>query len=418
MEKGAQSVVTWLLLAAVILLISLNTWNVGIVDRPVAGGLGPDVLREYAGKLKSKGLKEEAAAAYEAYLRVADLQADGRSNVCFTIASLYMEAQEYEKALAWFYLIQTLSPKADIADRAGPKIIACLENLGRHADARYELNRETAVDKDTQTDAQTGTVLAVIGNRKITLREINDIIQTMPEPMQKQYKNADMKKKLLQQYVLIEALAEKARRHGMEKDPLYRKGVEYARKNLLVSLYMEKKISEMVNITPQDVELYYKANTQMFSDPRRTKVAHILFDNKHKAEKILKILNVSVKDKTFSELAREHSLDRKTAQSGGVIPGYITEKTDIPGINDEKDFRRAVNNTAPGEVAADVVRTDQGYHVIKVLERKEQREKSFDEVKDDAARKLRMERESMARRKIYDEARSVKKITIYEDRIE
>ncbi len=417
MEKGAQSAVTWLLLAAVILLISLNTWDVGVVARSTPSGLGPDVLREYAGKLKSKGLKKEAAVAYEEYLRAAELDTAARSNVCFTIAALYMEAQEYEKALAWFYLIQTLSPQSEIADKSGPKIIACLENIGRHADARYELNRETAVDKGAGDDTQADNVLAVIGNRRITLREINDIIQTMPEPVQKEFQKPAMKKKLLEQYVQQEVLYEKAKRHGTEKDPVYRKGVEYYRKKLLAFLYVENKVREMVHITPQDVELYYKANKKMFSEPQRTTVAHILFDDKREAEKILKILNVSVKDKTFAELAKEHSLDKQTAQNGGVIPGGITASSDIPGIKDEKAFRSAVENTTPGEIFSKVIKTDQGYHIIKVIERKQGREKSFDEVKVQAEQTLRMEREALARQKIAEEARSMKKIEIYEDRI-
>src|SRR5262249_15330385 len=83
----------------------------------------------------------------------------------------------------------------------------------------------------------------------------------------------------------------------------------------------------------------------------------------------------------FAELAKEKSIDTSTAQKGGDL-GTFGQGRMVP------DFERAAFALKVGGVS-DVVKTQYGYHVITVTERKEGERKPFDQVKHQISATLR-----------------------------
>jgi len=67
---------------------------------------------DYANKLLSKGLKNEAAEAYEEYISSAVLHPQEESLLLYKLGSIYMELYRYEKALKSFYKAEMLQPQA------------------------------------------------------------------------------------------------------------------------------------------------------------------------------------------------------------------------------------------------------------------------------------------------------------------
>jgi peptidyl-prolyl cis-trans isomerase D len=130
------------------------------------------------------------------------------------------------------------------------------------------------------------------------------------------------------------------------------------------------------------LKLQYQANIQQYQVPNRVHVEHILFmtvgkpdaeveEIKKKAEDVLKQVKKGGK---FEDLAKKYSEDPGSKAKGGDL-GWITQGQTVP------EFEKTAFSLSPGQVS-DLVKTQYGFHIIKVLEKEAAHTKPFDEVKD------------------------------------
>jgi len=126
----------------------------------------------------------------------------------------------------------------------------------------------------------------------------------------------------------------------------------------------------------------YQAGIQSYQVPNRVHVQHILFmtankpdaeveETKKKAEDVLKQVKKGGK---FDELAKKYSEDPGSRDKGGDL-GWIVEKQTVP------EFEKMAFSLPKGQVS-DLVKTQYGFHIIKVLDKETAHTKPFDEVKD------------------------------------
>ena len=139
--------------------------------------------------------------------------------------------------------------------------------------------------------------------------------------------------------------------------------------------------------TPQQVEAHYQTNVQQFSNPEQVHAQHILLkttnkdaaDVRKQAESILKEAKAPGAD--FPALARKYSEDDASKGSGGDL-GFFGRGSMV------KPFEDAAFAMAPGQTS-DLVQTDFGFHVIKVLEKRAAGQRPLAEVKDQIAEQLK-----------------------------
>lgn len=134
---------------------------------------------------------------------------------------------------------------------------------------------------------------------------------------------------------------------------------------------------------PEDVlKKQYQDNIQQYEVPSQVHVQHILFktvgqtdalveETKKKAEDVLKQAKKGAK---FDELAKKYSEDPGSKDKGGDL-GWIRQGQTVP------EFEKTAFSLAPGQIS-DLVKTQYGFHIIKVLEKQNAHTKSFEEVKD------------------------------------
>jgi len=125
----------------------------------------------------------------------------------------------------------------------------------------------------------------------------------------------------------------------------------------LVNKLREEVVNE-VSVSDEEAKEYYDSNQQQFETSEQKKVSHILFDEKEKAEEVLTEINNGA---DFAEMAREHSTG-PTAENGGDL-GFITANEQ--GL--DRTFRDAAMELSVGEVSAEPVETQFGFHLIKLL---------------------------------------------------
>jgi peptidyl-prolyl cis-trans isomerase D len=142
------------------------------------------------------------------------------------------------------------------------------------------------------------------------------------------------------------------------------------------------QIRQSLQIPDDQLKVQYQQNIQQYQVPNRVHVEHILLmtankpdaeveETRKKAEDILQQLKKGAK---FEELAKKYSEDPGSKDKGGDI-GWIGQGQTVP------EFEKTAFSLSPGQLS-DLVKTQYGFHIIKVLEKETAHTKPFEEVKD------------------------------------
>jgi peptidyl-prolyl cis-trans isomerase D len=158
-----------------------------------------------------------------------------------------------------------------------------------------------------------------------------------------------------------------------------RRAVQY----LLVD---EASLAGRVTVTDREIEAHYQENREEFKEPEEACASHVLVKVKatpeaseghpdDEARKIAESLLSAVKaGGDFAAVARKSSEDKGSAAAGGDL-GCFGRGQMLP------PFENAAFSLAPGEVSG-LVRTDFGYHIIKLASRKEESYPALAQLKD------------------------------------
>ena len=141
--------------------------------------------------------------------------------------------------------------------------------------------------------------------------------------------------------------------------------------------YVELSLDDIEEQEESDKETLrslYDEDKQLFTNPEQRSAQHILVDAKELAESLLEEIQQGA---DFSELARIHSIDTSTKDSGGNL-GYFERDIMVP------EFDKAVFEMSIGELS-EVVETDYGYHIIRLTEIQPENIKSFEESREQLA---------------------------------
>ncbi|MGB7493135.1 MAG: peptidylprolyl isomerase [Candidatus Acidiferrum sp.] len=141
------------------------------------------------------------------------------------------------------------------------------------------------------------------------------------------------------------------------------------------------QLRQSVTVTDDELKALYQQSIQQYEVPDRVQVEHILLttvgktdaevaESKKKAEDILAQVK---KGANFAELAKKYSDDPGSKEKGGDL-GWIVHGQTVP------EFDKAAFSLPKGGV--DLVHTQYGFHIIKVLDKENAHTKPFDEVKD------------------------------------
>jgi peptidyl-prolyl cis-trans isomerase C len=220
-----------------------------------------------------------------------------------------------------------------------------------------------------------GPVLASIGNSKITAGSVNKRISNLPVHYQRIIRRR--KKEFLEELINDTLLYQEAVNKGLHKDADVQEVIEEARKKILIARLLKEEVEDKINITEEDVVVFYGENKSDYMTPEIMRVSHILVQSPEAADSILGRLD---KGENFEDLAKAKSVD-PTAQRGGDI-GYF------PRGQLMTEFENACVRLDVGETSG-VVKTKLGYHIIKLTDRRVPQQKPVEDVSEDISLRLR-----------------------------
>ncbi|GEM_PF-835811 len=177
---------------------------------------------------------------------------------------------------------------------------------------------------------------------------------------------------------------------------------KYIRRELVIQKFIAS-LEEKQKVDPKEIkEFYEKSKDLLFTEPEKVHVMHILVKTKKEAEEIEKELKNGA---DFGKLAEEKSIDPSAKKNKGDL-GFIYRGQTVP------EFEKQAFSMEPGDISQPV-KTQFGYHIIKVLEKSPKKVKSFDEVKDQIELELKKEKALEELKKIKEELKKKAKIEIY-----
>src|SRR5258705_8738911 len=141
------------------------------------------------------------------------------------------------------------------------------------------------------------------------------------------------------------------------------------------------KLRQNVQISDDELKAKYQQDIQQYEVPNRVHVEHILFmtvgkpdaevdEIKKKEEDVLKQVKKGAK---FEDLAKKYSEDPGTKDKGGDL-GWITQGQTVP------EFEKTAFSLDKGKIS-DLVKTQYGFHIIKVLDKETAHTRPFEEGK-------------------------------------
>ena len=163
----------------------------------------------------------------------------------------------------------------------------------------------------------------------------------------------------------------------------------------MLKQYSINKLITSVSLTDEEVQAYYEANKQQFMNPETAKASHILVEKEVVASDLLNKINAG--EMKFEEAASQYS-QCPSKEVGGDL-GSFGRGQMVP------EFEEAVFNMNPGEVKGPV-KTEFGYHLIKVEDRIPGGQASLEEVKNDIAKSLTYQKQNEVYTTKVDELKS------------
>ena len=214
-------------------------------------------------------------------------------------------------------------------------------------------------------------ILAMVSGMPITEGDVDKFIAGLG-PRGASFNNAQGRKRVLEQLINSKLLLLDAQRNLYEGETAFRAQLAALKEELLVNYAVEKAISA-VNVSEDDVKKYYEENKAQFVSPETVNASHILVDTEEKANEIL--ADIKEGKTSFEDAAREYSSCPSKANGGNL--GDFGKGQMVP------EFDAAVFSMEEGEVSASPVKTQFGYHLIKLNAKNPESIMEFDTVHDE-----------------------------------
>ena len=278
------------------------------------------------------------------------------------------------------------------------------------------------IERPPESEEVSGTVLASIDGRKITLEEFSSRIEAVNNEImasteisasvKESYLIKDFvdKKNVLDKMVETELLIAEAIRRGLDKDKQLVEAVKALKEQLLLAKIVEAERAQ-AKITTKEVEEYYNMYKDAFAIPEERRVSMVVVPTESKAKEILISL---LQGYEFSNLAKSNSSDESSASGGDI--GFIVRKLPFPQPEKKTMFEKfetvafALELNKPSAIFAG----PNGFYIIKVSEIRPARERLLSEVYANIEQGLTLKKQEEALKSLIANLRRVGNIIVYD----
>jgi hypothetical protein len=254
------------------------------------------------------------------------------------------------------------------------------------------------------------TVIAVVGDHKITDVMLEKRMAEFAPALRARYSSPEGKREFLEKLVEEKVLLYAGKIKGYDKDPEVQDRVEQYLSNLYRGrLYMEISKEIPSKIDQQKLKEYYDSHINEFMTPPMVRLRRLVTDTEEKAKRALQELKRGVPfERVLQKYCTDKSLierkgDTNYLRKGGIYPPELNE----PAFALQK----------PGDIS-DVIKTSRGWEIIQLIDKKEPEPEDFLAAIPKIRQKMIMEMRNEMVERTLDEIRTKVGVEIYWDRFE
>jgi peptidyl-prolyl cis-trans isomerase C len=220
-------------------------------------------------------------------------------------------------------------------------------------------------------------VVATVNGQPIRLSELEVAQQALPQ----QYRNMPLQSvfpALLDRIVDSKLVVQEAKKNKLNEDPAFKKRMAFVEDQVLQDTWIQREIARQV--TAEKLQKRYEERLKSMPSEEEVHARHILVSTEDEAKAIIADLK---KGAAFDKLAKEKSTDKASGAEGGDLGWF--KKSDMV-----KEFADAAFALKKGETTETPVKTQFGYHIINVEDRRKAPPPAYEELAEQL-------REEMAR---------------------
>ncbi len=224
-----------------------------------------------------------------------------------------------------------------------------------------------AQDVVSEDQVSVDKVLAVVGDREITVGDVDTVLTTLSPQQQVMFSTDYGRDKILQELINKELIYLWAENNNIDETEAFQNDLENMKRSLMTT-HAVREILKDVTVTEEDVAEYFDSHSEEFTDPAQIKASHILVESEDQAIEIL--AELEGEKLTFEEAAKEYSKG-PSAEKGGAL-GFFSKGQMVP------EFENAAFELETGEFS-EPVKTQYGWHIITVKDKKPAKQKTLEE---------------------------------------
>lgn len=237
-------------------------------------------------------------------------------------------------------------------------------------------------------------VYATVGDQKVTGKDVNAIVKQLPPQLQAA--PADKVLELVVNQLVNDRLVDKI---GVDtklaEDKIVQERIADLSKQVIRERFIEKSLEGKV--TDAAVKAKYDELVKASPAPDEVRASHILVTDEKTATEVLAKI---AKGEDFAALAKQYSIDPTKANGGDL--GYFVKSAMV------KEFGDAAFAMNKGDVSKTPVKSEFGYHIIKVVDKRKQAPPAFDQVKD----RIKAQVTEEQARKLLEDLRKTNKVEL------
>ncbi|MDX9916571.1 MAG: peptidylprolyl isomerase [Gudongella sp.] len=224
------------------------------------------------------------------------------------------------------------------------------------------------------------TPVAVVNGKEITRGDVVKFLNDIGPEMAMSFQSPEGINRVIDELVNQELLYLDAIEHDFENEVEFAEVLRATKENLLKGYAFNKLISD-VTADEEELKNYYQENSEVFTQPETVKASHILVETSERADEIAQELKNGL---DFEQAARDYS-KCPSSEVGGSL-GEFGRGQMVP------EFEEAAFNMEVGTVS-EPVKTQFGYHIIRLDEKLESKSPSFEEAKDEIRKQVLLKKQ-------------------------
>ena len=211
----------------------------------------------------------------------------------------------------------------------------------------------------------TNKILAQVDDRVITESEIDAALKQLPQEQAMYFNTPEGRAQLLEQLVNFEVFLKYAKENNIEEEEEFKTQLKRVQEEILVQ-YVYSKLMREATVEENELEEYYNANKNTFTEGESVRAKHILVATEDEALNVKKEIEEGL---SFEEAAQKYSTCPSNVSGGDL--GFFHAGQMVP------EFEKAAFEAEIGAVT-EPVQTQFGFHLVKVEEKKPAVVKSFE----------------------------------------